>query len=129
MTTKELRRYAWILTAATAAVGSFWLWKGHPVGARVLYGVSGYALLSSFIYPRAVWPIRRLLMAVGHGVTWLTTRLILALTYYLVITPIGLLLRVFGKDALQRKIDPDADSYWIERKPEPFDRERYEKQF
>ena len=68
-------------------------------------------------------------MAVGHGVTWLTTRLILALTYYLVITPIGLLLRLFGKDALQRKIDPGADSYWIEREPEPLDRERYKKQF
>ena len=53
---------------------------------------------------------------------------ILGLIYYLVLTPIGLLMRVFGKDPMRRRLDRTAESYWIER-DEAAASERYFKQF
>ena len=50
---------------------------------------------------------------------WVNTRIIMLLLFYLVMLPIGLLLRLFGKDSMQRHFDPDADSYRVisEKRP------------
>ena len=42
-------------------------------------------------------------------------------------TFIGLTARLFGKSFLEMKMDESRDSYWVNRTPEPFDKERYEK--
>ena len=54
--------------------------------------------------------------------------LAMALTYYLLITPIGLVFRLFGRDLMHRKLDPEAETYWIERPPQ-VPPERYFRQF
>ena len=43
---------------------------------------------------------------------------ILAAVYYAVLTPIGLLMHLVGRDPMRRRFDPQAESYWIERKPD-----------
>lgn len=59
---------------------------------------------------------------------WTFSHAFLAIAYYLVLTPIGLLLRLFGHDAMHRQIDPAARSYWIKRDPAP-ESSRYLRQF
>lgn len=56
-------------------------------------------------------------------------RLILVLLFYLVITPIGVITRLFGKDFLDRRIEKDKGTYWIPRKRAEMRKERYETQF
>jgi len=51
----------------------------------------------------------------GRTVAWLNTVLLLFLSYVLVIVPTGLFLKVFKKDPMNRKLDPDAASYWSPR--------------
>ncbi|MFH1681867.1 MAG: SxtJ family membrane protein [Candidatus Eisenbacteria bacterium] len=126
---RELRKFGFVLVIVTAAVGSIWLWRDHRTTATVFYAISGYGLLSSVLFPPAVRPVFWLLQKFGHAVGWFNTRLILVLIFYLVFTPIGLLLRLFGKDLLNRKFDSQAPTYWIDKKKEPFDPKRYEKQF
>ena len=41
----------------------------------------------------------------------------LGLVFYLCITPIGFLMRLFGKDPLRLRLEPEADTYWIRREP------------
>lgn len=53
---------------------------------------------------------------------------ILTVIYYLVLTPIGLVLRSRGYDPLHRRFEPEADSYWVKREP-PADNRRYFRQF
>ena len=48
--------------------------------------------------------------------------------YYLVLTPVGLLLRIRGYDPLNRKFQPRADTYWVERETS-VDTDRYFRQF
>ena len=128
-TRKELRKFGLAMLLFAAAIASIRLWRGHPVSARVLYAIAAYALLSAALLPAALRPAYWLLMKIAHALGWFNTRLILILLFYLVFTPIGLLLRLFGKDLLNRTIDRNARSYWIPRPEEPFERKRYERQF
>lgn len=59
---------------------------------------------------------------------WSVSTLLLVLAYYGVLTPIGLALRIFGRDPMQRRFDRQADSYWVERDASE-DLQRYFRQF
>ena len=79
----------------------------------------------------AVWAAALLLAAICRIVTGLTRVLylgvvyatlpiglvvspvVLAVVYYLVLTPTGLLMRLFGYDPMHRRFDPDAQTYWL----------------
>jgi hypothetical protein len=56
-------------------------------------------------------------MAAVTPLGWLVSNLLLGVVFYLVLTPIALLARAFGHDALRRHFEPDSDSYWIEEDP------------
>jgi ABC-type uncharacterized transport system permease subunit len=56
------------------------------------------------------------------------SHILLAIVYYLVITPIGLALRLAGKDPMTRRFDPQAPSYWVSKEPQ-IDTERYFRQY
>ena len=55
--------------------------------------------------------------------------LVMALIYFAVVTPTGLVMRALGKDPLRLKYDPDAQSYWIHRDPPGPERESMQNQF
>ena len=55
------------------------------------------------------------------------TRVLLTLVFVLVVTPIGLILRLVGKDPMHRKPDPSKETYWIRREAEANDPARMEK--
>jgi hypothetical protein len=57
----------------------------------------------------------------------LITVLLLAVTYYLIFAPVGLLLRLFKKDILNRKLVPNALTYWVERSTN--EKKNYTQQF
>lgn len=59
---------------------------------------------------------------------WFTSRLLLAALYYGAFTPLGLALRLLGRDALRLRPCPQQASYWAER-PAPQDVSRYFRQF
>jgi hypothetical protein len=61
-------------------------------------------------------------MPVAHGISRLTTWLLLTLVFVLAFIPYGMILRLLGKDPLERRIDRSRSSYWIareERRPDP----------
>ena len=51
----------------------------------------------------------------------------LVIAFYLIFTPIAILLRLFGRDLLNKKINKNAPSYWIQRKKNVFSKESYER--
>lgn len=80
----------------------------------------GCALLVATLY-YALPPLRRpLYLAWVYGafpIGWLVSNLLLAMIFYLLITPIGLTMRLLGRDALHRKFDPSAKEYWATHDP------------
>jgi hypothetical protein len=83
-----------------------------------LWGLAVFSFLFSFIQPKVLRPLFVLLMVVAFPVGFVISNVILALLFYAVFTPLALLFKVIGRDALNRKIDPNAASYWVVRDEE-----------
>lgn len=120
-------RTTWIgFTVIFAVIGSLLLYKGRDTylyfyGASLFFGVFIFA-------PMVLLPIYRLWAKFAGAMAWFNTRLLLIIIYYLVLTPFGLVMRLFGKDPMDRKIDKTAATYW-KRKIHHTDKKRYEKQY
>ena len=57
------------------------------------------------------------------------TPLVMGILFYGAVPPVALLMRVFGKDPLRRKFEPEAKTYWINREPPGPDPESMRDQF
>ena len=79
--------------------------------------------------PFIIKPIYWLWMLLGTIFGWVMTRVILSFLFYLLFTPIGLLLKLFGKQFLDLRWDKSKESYWNNRDSKHFIKEQYEKQF
>ncbi len=88
--------------------------------------LAGGFWLPAVVAPRLLRKVYSLWMAFGQGAGWVNTRIILGLVFFLVFTPVGLAMRLFGRDPMRREIRPALDSYRIvcDHPPEPTDLER-----
>jgi hypothetical protein len=68
-------------------------------------------------------------MKFAFALGWFNTRLFLGIVFYLIITPVGLVMRILRKDPLRLKFDRSAASYWTIRESKPVDQKRYERLF
>jgi hypothetical protein len=81
---------------------------------------AGLFVLSRVAYP-IMKPIHIGWMTLAFALGWFNTRLLLGVFYYLILTPIGVLMRLFGKDLIDQRIDKSATSYWKKRDLDKFD--------
>ena len=92
-----------------------WLWGATlPVWPWLI--AAGFWLWALTL-PASLRPVYNGWMKVAVVLAWINTRLILGIAFYLVILPISLVLRLFGKDPMARRLDQGADSYRISRQP------------
>jgi hypothetical protein len=95
---------------------TFSLWRGGA--AWLATGPLAILFLAAaLLRPAALAPVNRLWFRLGLLLHKLVSPLLMALLFYGVVTPTGLLIRMLGKDPLRLLRDPNASSYWIERKP------------
>jgi len=78
---------------------------------------AGVVALMAFVRPSLLGPVNTLWTRVGIVLGRIVNPIVLAVLYYAVITPAGLLLRAAGQDFLRRRFDKNAASYWIPRVP------------
>ncbi len=126
---RTLRHFGWMLLVFFGLIGGLAWWRfDAPTVSRGLWiaGASVGALY--FAVPRLRRPIYLGWIYAALPLGWLVSHAVMAIVYYGVVTPIGLVSRAFGRDALQRTIDRDASTYWIERS-ETAEPERYFEQF
>jgi Saxitoxin biosynthesis operon protein SxtJ len=86
-------------------------------------------LAVALIAPRLLSPLNLAWFYVGLALHRVVNPIVMAVIYYGTVAPVGLILRVRGKDLLRLKRDPDAESYWIERDPPGPPRGSMTKQF
>lgn len=110
------RGFGVVFAALFAGLGVFPLLGAGPPREWAL-AVSGGFLLLAFLRPGWLAPLRRVWFRFGLLLQRLLSPIVLALLYFGVVTPVGLLRRVFGTDPLSRRFDPEARSYWIRRDP------------
>jgi hypothetical protein len=133
-TPKQLRQFGVVFLTGFVLIGLvkyFWpfswgITRDINTGwISILIGVIGGGLALTGTV--AALPLYYLWMGIAFIIGNIMSRVIVVVIYYLVVTPVGLLGRLLGRDPLQLK-KPDTDSYWrdISLPKEP---EKYERQF
>ena len=79
--------------------------------------------------PTALRPGYRLWMKVAHLIGGVVTAVVLIVNFILIFTPVALVLRITGRDHLQRDFSRKNKTYWVKREPIVFHKERYHQQF
>ena len=129
-TRRELNQFGFIWLGFLAFFGLIAFFKfGNPQVARWLW-------VAALVVPIVGWLVPAFMRLVFLGMSYLAwpigfvvSHVVLAVVYYLVLTPIGLLTRLFGYDSMEKRFDSEAESYWIERSAEAADPKRYFRQF
>ena len=69
--------------------------------------------------PRVLAPAHHLWMGLAEVLAWINTRLLLGVVFFGIVTPMGVVMRLLGKDPMRRKSDPSAVTYRVGRCPRP----------
>ncbi len=127
--TRQARIFGLVLAALLVALGG-WSWlRGHPVRARTLIPLAVLPAALPFVWPRAWLVAFRLWMRFAEALSWVSTRLILGVFFYLLLTPYGLLSRLLRKDPLDLAWKDGKATYWKEKAPEECTLDRYRRMF
>ena len=86
-------------------------------------------LILTLIQPLLLKPAYIIWMKLAFVLGWINTRIILIAIFYLVFAPFGLVMRAFGADLLERKIEKNKTSYWKPKEKKEFNLGNYERQF
>ena len=74
-------------------------------------------LFIAIISPGMLAPANRIWMKFGDLLHRISSPIALGIVFFVAVMPIGLLMRLLGKDQLRLRFDPTAESYWIRREP------------
>ena len=125
---RDLRKFGLVVGGVFVALGLLFLFRYET---RTPYFVwpGGILMIAGAIIPRALKWIYIAWMSVAFVLGFVMAHVILALLFFLIITPLGLIARLSGKDFLSLKLDRSAKSYWIPRAQNSKSASDYERQF
>jgi len=103
-TAKDGRKFAFTVGIAFAVLGGIAFWR-HPAGIpwKVFGGLAALLLVAGVVLPAQLGPVYRAWMGLGKVLAKVVNPIVMAVMYYLVITPTGLLMRAFGKQPMRHK--------------------------
>ena len=128
-TPRDLRWFGLLLPLFVGVVGAVARWQFvAPDAARVIWSVGAALAALYWVVPPFRRPILVGWMYAALPIGWTVSHVLMALVYFAVVTPIGLLSRLVRGDTLHRTLDREARSYWMERPPRSGTR-RYFRQF
>ena len=110
------RGFGFVFAGFFALVSALSWWRGHT-GWHWLLPLGALFLAVALVRPSLLAPLNKLWLKFGLLLYKVMNPLVLGLLFFITITPIGLIMRAFGKDFLRLQLDRGAKSYWIERTP------------
>jgi len=125
---KELRQFGIIIGIACCLLGILLWWRGKAYYSYSFITAAVF-FFSGITVPSLLKPLHKVWMAMSILMGWLMTRVILIILFYGILTPIGLIARLCGKDFLDIQLNKNAPSYWVARVKPRHDKKSYEQQF
>lgn len=108
---RELRKFGLMVGGVLLLLGLLFLWR-HPNRTPYFAWPGGGLFVLGLVLPRALKWVYITWMSVAFVLGFVMAHVILTLLFLLVITPMGWLARLSGKDFLSLKLDRSARSYW-----------------
>ena len=127
-TKKELREFGLTVGVILVILGLVGLWRDKGIYPYFL-GIGISLIILGVSFYKALMPFQKFWMGLAVILGFFVSRIILFILFYFVLVPIGLIMRLLGKDILDQKIDKNKKSYWHKRKDYPKDKHSYENQY
>ena len=124
----DLRNFGITVGIILLIISGFLFWNEKET-YKIFLVISISLFLTSIAKPAVLKPVYWVWMIFATILGWIMTRVILSLLFFIIFTPIGLILRFFGKQFLELQWDKSKESYWNFRTNEHLKKENYEKQF
>jgi hypothetical protein len=113
--TKELRSFGLLVGGVFTLIG---LWPLLIHGDRFRTWaviVGGLLVWAGGLVPAILAPFHKVWMRIGHVLGWINTRILLGIVFYGLITPMGILFRLIGKDTVRQSFSAASPTYRVNR--------------
>lgn len=122
------RSFGLTFAAVFALLGGWMLWKSSP-NAIVVFGIAAAFLVAALAFARVLHPLNVVWMRLGHLLNLVVSPLVMGVIFFGLLSPIAAIMRMRGRDVLQRNFDPARASYWIKREPPGPDGSSFPRQY
>ena len=111
---KELRVFALLLIGFGVIVAAVLYQRlESQTPSAVVFLVASTIGFLGLVVPAWLRPVYVVWMGLAFPIGWTVSHLMMLAVFYLVLTPIGIAMRLCGRDPMQRRIDRDAKTYWL----------------
>ena len=124
----DLRKFGITIGVILLIIAGFLFWK-EKESFQILLTFGVTLCILGISIPFILKPIYWVWMIFSIILGWFMTRVILSFLFYVILTPIGLIARTFGKQFLDLKWNKTDSTYWNYRSTDVLETEKYEKQF
>ncbi|MEM7476533.1 MAG: hypothetical protein AAF483_16215 [Planctomycetota bacterium] len=111
---RQLRQFGLVCFIALPMVA--WIWGASALWIGILAAVAALIAIGGFVAPQLLKPIFLALMIITIPIGMVVGELAMMFIYFLVFLPLGLVMRMAGRDALQLRIKKETSSYWETKK-------------
>ena len=108
------RKFGLTLGIAFGVLTAILWWRDRETVATITAVLSVLLIFAGLLMPTRLGPVERGWMAFAQAISKVTTPIFMGIVYYVSIAPIGLVMRVAGRNPLKRS--ESANGFWIERK-------------
>jgi hypothetical protein len=98
------------IVLATIVTVRWWFTDSVSLSISV---VAGLFLIAALIWSPYLLPLNWLWTRFSHAMAVASNHAILALTFFLIIWPVGVMMRIFGKDPMERRFNSEVESYFV----------------
>ena len=102
---REGRKFGLTVGTAFLLFGGIALWRGRVLLAQVLWGLAGFLIVGAALLPAKLKPVERAWMAMALQISRVMTPIVMGIVYFLVLTPIALLMRSAKGNPLVHRAD------------------------
>ena len=127
---KAIRKFGIVIAVGLGLIGIFISLKTHNLDVpKWLWCIGLLFLILGFTFSSVVRPVYMIWMLLAYFIGGIVSRVILTVLFYFVLTPTGLVLRLFGKDVLDKKFEKNRESYWVKKDLSGRTKEQYGKMY
>jgi hypothetical protein len=124
----SVRKFGTIFTVILLLIGT-WLWYQDNAIWIWFAGAAAVMLLIAVTATGVLTPLYKGMTIFAIVIGYFVSRIILTLMFVIFFVPIGLFMRLVGKDLLDKKLNKQASTYWLKKENTPFSKEKYERLF
>jgi hypothetical protein len=110
------RSFGTLFVVVFGLLGAYWWWRGSAASPWA-FGLSGLILVVTLAKPDWLTPANRAWMKLAELLNRVVSPIVMGIMFFGVFAPTAWVMRLAGRDAMKRRFEPAARTYWVERDP------------